>query len=271
MEVKGEFVDVDIPRSRIYVSNTKQELKTNPMSEHDENDNTLLQHRYRFQSDIAAIHFHVILMTGKLYTQEQIDCCQGAFHCFNCTRPIEGKMIFYPTQLTIINEFEVNPIPHCRPACAYRSVQDLPTNKNKLLNLFFLMYGPHIVCAPPRFLLFIPGGLTLEEYHQRIDEKYLITVSRQENIRSFFGVMVVSCTLFKNHQLVKDVVAFNDELNMERKSTIGPSRSRDNSNLDIVELSSKPLDQTKISQVFAMDPNSFQRGHVNPFVVTRKT
>jgi hypothetical protein len=139
----------------------------------------------------------------------------------------------------------------------YRTVQDLPNNADRLTNMF-LMYGANITCAPPRFLLYVPGGFDLVKYHQIIDDQIVV----QEELpftRSLHAPIFLTFTLFKDHQLVPDVVAYIDEMLTEKKNTIGPARNRDNSDLKILELEPKKLTQSKLAEMFQFEPASFQR------------
>ena len=172
-----------------------------------------------------------------------------------------GLVYFYPEKFhPQTSEPYCNPIPHCRKECVYRTIQNMPNNGD-LLALLFLMYGPDIHCAPPNFLLVVPGGLTLEKYHETIDQKLIIN-QEEPYIRSFMAPLFVSCTLFKNHQLVNEAVAYIDQANDANHTTpLGPTRVRDDSELTIIPLEPKKLANSLISQVFQVDPNSFNRSN----------
>jgi hypothetical protein len=247
MALNGTYRDVPIPRSNIYVSSNSGANKGS------------VKQKYKFQSDVSSFHFFLVLKTGDLYTQEDIEECKGKYSCHNCHRKIMHKIYFYPEIFNPqTNEATCNPIPHCRTACLYRTVQDMPNNADLLTNLF-LMYGHEIICAPERFLLSIPGGLSEEQYHKVIDDNLLIR-KEEPYIRSFHAPIYISCTLFKDHQFVPDTVSFIDEMMVERKNAIGPSRIRDNSDLQVLELEPKQLTHTKLSEMFNFEPSSFNRG-----------
>ena len=100
------------------------------------------------------------------YTPETITSAAGSVSCYNCTMKIKDRIYFYPTRVDNFQSFMMAPIPHCRPACALRTIVDKRPTYNEL-SLFFAFYGPDVKCAPPRSLLYIPnGGMSLEEYHQ---------------------------------------------------------------------------------------------------------
>jgi len=247
-KVHGSFRQVDVPRPNIYISGSAAA-----------GGSALPRRKYRFSSEVGSCHFYLILQCGLLYTEEEVTNCQGKYHCHNCTRPIPRRIYFYPEEFDPrTNEPICNPIPHCRTACVYRTVQDL-TNNGDLLTNFFLMFGHDVIIAPERFLLSIPGGLSLDEYHKVIDDK-LIIQREEPHIRSCHAAIFISCTLFKNHQLVPDTVAFIDEMQVERKNAMGPSRIRDNSDLKVMEMPPKRLQTTKLSDMFTVEPSSFQRG-----------
>jgi hypothetical protein len=237
----GFLDDADFPRSRIYVSTRKpQESK-----------------KYTFQTKEGSFHFFLALNSGANYSQEIISNCKGSLSCFNCSKPIEKQIYFYPTEYTKIGEFLCSPIPHCRPGCCLRSVQDHQNNYDLLSN-FYLMYGSNVVCAPPRFLLYVPGGLTHEKYHHTLDDN-LVVQEETSIVRSYLAPVYVSCTFLKGHQLVKDVISLIEELSIESKTSVGPSRSRDNSKLNVVELPTKDLFKTKLSETFTIDPSSYRQ------------
>ena len=66
----------------------------------------------------------------------------------------------------------------------------------------------------------------------------------------------VSCTHLRNHQLVPDVIALTEEMGIESKTAAGPGRTRDNSELKVVELETPDLTHTSLSRMFAIDPAS---------------
>lgn len=275
-KVKGFYRDVQVPRSSIYVSaqNQSQNVHQKPAS-------TLTQKRkYVLKSHSGALHFYLIMRADDNYTEEDVSNCQGQHDCHNCGRPIFGPICFYPEKIDAkTREPTCNPTPHCRPGCAYRTLQDLENNSD-LLTHFFLIYGPDVTCAPPRFLLTIPGVLTpepkrfpeesltawktrrqklrWERYHQIMDDQ-LVVQKECSYIRSLKAPVYLSCTLFHNHQLVPDTVAYIYETTIDRKNAMGPSRTRDNSDLKVVELPPKSLKKTKLSDMFAVEASSFGR------------
>lgn len=246
---QGFFRNVAIPRSSIYVSSSGMK---------EAEDKVANKKKYKFESNVTTFHFFLILRAGVHYTEEDIQDCQGKYSCHNCGRKIMGPIYFYPEEFDCqTNDATCSPIPHCRVECVYRTLQDMKNNADLLTN-FFLLYGHDITCAPERFLLVIPGGLNIEAYHKAIDDK-LIIQQHPSYIRGCFGPVFISSTLFQNHQLVPDTVAFLDEMTIVTKNTIGPSRNRDNSDLKVVELAPKKLIDTKLAEVFSFEPTSFDR------------
>lgn len=247
MEFKGGvFRQVQLPKSSVYVS--AEPDQTEPQKQ-----------KYKFASTAGAFHFFLALTSGENYTSEEIENCQGKYRCYNCQRPIPGAMYFYPEQFHFqTNEPTCNPIPHCRPECVLRTLHDMP-NKDELLTNFFLMYGHEYLSAPPRFLLHIPGGLTIEAYHKTIDEGFLMD-KQDPLVRGLMAPVFVSCTLFKDHRLVPETIGLLAELSRESTTTIGPSRNRDDSGLEVVALKPESLTGANIAQVFQFDPASFRPG-----------
>lgn len=245
METKtqGSFRNVTVPRSSIYVS----EKGVEPVKE-----------KYKFESNVSSFHFFLIMTSGQGYTQEDIKAANGKYSCFNCCKKIMGQIYFYPEKFDPqTNEAACNPTPHCGLPCLYRTVQDISNNTDLLTNLF-LMYGQDFVCAPPRFLLFVPGGLTVEEYAQ-VSQDSLVIQNHESHIRGIFAPVYLSCTLFKDHQLVPDTVAMIDTMEIPDKKTIGPSRTRNNADLKVLELQTKKLMNTNLSQIFEFETASFGR------------
>ena len=236
----GKLEDVDFPRSDIYVSaniNQKKEM-------------------FKYHTKEGSFHFFLMLNAGVHYTQEQVEHCNGYYDCYNCGRAIMENVYMYPEEITARSETICSPLPHCRPSCCLRTVEDIPNNHD-LKACFFFMYGGNIRCAPPRMLLYIPGRLTLEEYHDTIDNS--LVVQQETNIvRSFMAPTFLSCTFLKDHQLVPDVMALIEEMSIESKTAVGPGRTRDNNHVNIVNLSTTDLTKTGLSKTFVIDPSSFR-------------
>ena len=234
-----------LPRSTIYISSdVAQQPASTP--------------KHRFKTDISKFHFFLILKAGSHYTLDILKECGGQYECHNCRRKIMKQMYFYPEIfLAQIDEPICNIIPHCRTSCIYRTLQDMPNNCDLLIN-FFLMDGHDIVCAPPRFLLVIPGGYTIEEYHQVIDKGQVIQ-QEEPLIQSFFAPIYISSTMQSGHQLLDDIVTYIDEMRIQKKSSLGPSRTRDDADHHVVALQTKALTDTPLAQVFNTEPSSFDR------------
>jgi hypothetical protein len=199
----------------------------------------------------AVIHFFLIHDAGANYTEDIVKNCQNSFKCFNCNKSIEKQIYFYPQEYTQLGDFICSPIPHCSKPCVLRTISDIPNNSNLLSN-FFLMYGPNVNCAPPRECLYLPGGLTLEQYHS-MDEIRIEIDSRE--VRSFLAPKYYSITMFKNHQLVDESKKIIELLTAETKSSIGPQRSREQNDMTVVVMPSSN-NLSNISSVFALDPMS---------------
>jgi hypothetical protein len=243
-DTTGGFLDdTDFPRSKIYVSTKSGKQKK----------------KYTFQTKEGSFHFYLAFNPGVNYTQEMVSNCQGQLKCYNCAGQIEKQVYFYPHTYTKHAEFVSSPIPHCRPSCVLRTVHDIPNNFD-LMGIFYLMYGSTVSCAPPRHLLYVPGGLSHEAYHHTIDDKLVIHEEQGNTVRSYLSPMYTSCTFLKGHQLVKDVVALIGELSMESKTSVGPTRNRDNSKLNVVELPTNDLFKTYLSDTFSIDSASYRVG-----------
>lgn len=237
----GFLKEVRFPRSKIYVSTRSKSRKK----------------KYRFKSKEGSFHFFLRLDAGKNYDQETVLKCRGKYRCLNCSRAIQEAIYFYPIEYTKKAEFVCDPAPHCRSSCALRSAMDTKNNFD-LNSIFYLMYGANVVCAPPRRLLYLPGGPSVEEYHKMIDDSMVVNEETKQ-LRSFIAPVYFSCTFLKNHQLVPDVTSLIEEVTLDTKISVGPSRSRDDSDLTVVELPSRDPFKTRLSETFSIDPASYRQ------------
>ncbi len=230
----GFFRKTIFPESKIYVS-SGSEIKRNFVISAEPPD--------------AVIHFFLVHDTGANYTEEIVKNCLGKISCFNCNRSIQGQIYFYPQEYTQLGDFICSPIPHCSKPCALRTISDISNNSNLLSN-FFLMYGPNVECPPPRECLYLPGGLTLEQYHNM---EGIRIESDSREVRAFLAPKYYSITMFKNHQLVDESKKIIEFLTMETKSSIGPQRSREQDDMTIVVMPTSN-NLSNISSVFTLDP-----------------
>lgn len=248
-------VEVEIekpPHSSIFVTPSRNKGPA-PSSSATPLHNSDLQDGEESKPGVGDItHFRTLV--GK----EEIDPaivrrCQGAHACFNCGREIKGKIYFYPVTYSKLGEFGCSPIPHCRPGCALRSVHDL-RNKFDLVSLFHTMYGVNVTAAPPRSLLFVKDGLSLERYHSFMDNDVLLE-EEEENIRSFMAPLRIAGAVFKNRVLSPQSVGAIDECSKTEYHTMGMDDTEDAgaSTCELSEVS--PLDNL-VSRVFDIDPSS---------------
>jgi hypothetical protein len=230
----------EYPISRVYVSDEKRAYTCVPKSD-----------------PTKVIHYFLIHDAGAHYTPEIVKNCKSRYRCYNCSQPIENQIFFYVLDYDTMGQFTCSPIPHCCEECALRTITDIPNNSDLLSN-FFLMYGPTISCPPPRVLLFLPGGLSLEQYHEcaaknvRIEEDSL-------QVRSFLAPKYYSVTMFENHQLVQVAKDIIDAMALESKSSIGPQRSREQSTMNVVTM---PINNglSNLASTFVLDPASTREG-----------
>ena len=117
------------------------------------------KHRVIQYNDVVQIHIK------DIFSDDMIHNCQGKCQCYNCNRPIQGRICFRPLSLNAMEQIMVSPIPHCSPSCVMRSIKDGSYDAQDHMMLFYILYGKDVVCAPPRALLYLPGGLTLDQYH----------------------------------------------------------------------------------------------------------
>lgn len=238
----GYSVVPTFPRSQIYVSSNSK----SPQSDQ--------KHKYTTHTKNSVKHFFLVLTVGKNYNVEDVKQCNGLFNCYNCTRPIMEQMYFYPTESAIYDTFICSPIPHCSPSCCLRTLNDL-SNNGSMKELFYLFYGGDVICAPPRSLLFIPGGLSVEEYHSKCETNQVVDC-QSKIIRFFIAPMYVSSSCVENFQLITDTRAFIEECKIQSKISVAPERTRDNNGLVVKELNALSLKDNRISNIFEIDPSS---------------
>ncbi len=249
-KVRGKYrTNISVVRPPIFVSPDT--------SEHDSELKSIPKQRYI--SNIGSQHFYVVLTAYTHYSPEDIECCNSKYKCYNCTQPIFKRIYFYPEKRDNNGTFYMNCLPHCCRECTLRTVMDI-NNNHHLISLFYFIYGKDVLAAPSRALLFIPGGLSIEEYHKRIKESTVVQIEKP-NFRQCFSPMYVSSTLYKDHKLVENVVDFIDELSKDNKSIIGPSKERDNSQLVVKEIRNEKLSKGLPARIFAIDKSSFMQNN----------
>jgi hypothetical protein len=117
--------------------------------------------------------------------------------CFNCNRPLSSVPDVHYTPVAVSGaDFTYGPWPHCRPECVMRTAYDTPCNSTEAIRLAYMRYGKSICPAPPRILLFLSSGVTLEQYHTLIDHKLVIHHESVDDIWSFPAPMYSSESFF---------------------------------------------------------------------------
>lgn len=217
-------------------------------------------------NNVASKHVIILFTPGTHYTNEIISNCGGKYRCYNCQRWITEQIFFYPTEYQLEEDtFLCSAIPHCAKHCALRTVHDVPNNFD-LLSVFFLLYGSGVICAPPRYLLYVPGGLSIEEYHQFVQQGQVLN-SESRLIRSFIAPMYISSTLLSGYQLNPMVVNMvdNDLNNHTSKinGTATPSsnahysnpcqKQNQNQNQSSIECQGRTSFFSKIARTFEVD------------------
>jgi hypothetical protein len=83
------------------------------------------------------------------------------------------------------------------------------------------MYKSIVYSAPPRSLLYVPNGLTLERYHALIDSEIVVD-EEPPNIRAFMAPLYISSTFLKDYTLPQSTVSSIDTVLTERRVFLGP-------------------------------------------------
>ncbi len=246
----------DVSRSTIYRSEGVQFLKRT----------TTVHVEGRSQ----RLHMFMIWTSGMNYTQEQLDECNGAFNCYNCNRPIKKEIVFYPLYKTKTGVPVFHPTPHCTQGCAYRTVLNLPNNYD-LLGVWTLIYGAEVKPVPDRLLLFLPGGMSMEQYHTVAEQGAMYGVERA-HVRSFLAPVYVSAVLMdpNKHALYQEVAQEIESLHLESETplqqpaTNGTATAvQDQQHRTVVNLLVRKPGDSKLASVFSMDPASSRGLPVN--------
>lgn len=229
---------MDLPRPVICISEKKKEKQKITQ--------TFKKRKY---------HFILLLTCGQNYTRERI--LQNDFQdaCFNCSRRVKGNLYFYPVDYhEKMERFISNPLPHCRPECAKRTMMGKDNNTD-CLNFFKLMYG-NVIPAPPRELLYIPGGDSLEEYHKKIDDK-IVQETFENYIIPFFANMYVSSTMVgEDFKILKDIHNSMYEYSQINQASL--SQRRPAADRNTVSLSFKDPSNNHLKSIFSLDNSDVQ-------------
>lgn len=208
------------------------------------------------QSKTHPVAFRLILNPG--YTDDEVNQCQGRYSCMLCDRPIPHRMYFIPKKQLVTKEFVCDPVPYCRVECCFRGMLDTPNNFD-LKTVFVMMYGKKIRAAPPRRTLKVKGGFTLDQFHEFIDSLHTMEEEPQ-HIRAFICPLYLSSSIMEGFQPLTEAQRLMDELHIERKTVMGPSKTRDNEALNIVTLDTKYIDQTPVADSYPLEKSSFEAG-----------
>ena len=245
LEVVGEYKDVTVPRSKMFIS---KELK-----EADKNNIKSLV----FGNENAKEHFYLIMNPDQLYTTEMVNQCQGRISCFYCHRPIPQQIYFYPLEFMGGKSFRVSPLPHCRRECAFAVVISL---KSELLSALFPQMWGLTTSAPPREMLWL--GLSIKDFHNMCDKQQVCEYSETPKVRALLAPVYITSTLFKNHQLVPDVIKLISDMEAEEREALGPNGTEDSLQDNIIALEARKIIHSEPSKVFSLDPSTFR--HLPP-------
>lgn len=184
-----------VPVSHVYSNESKQQPSSS---------SSLL----KFNQDGMKETIYFFLVFYVQFTQEEIDCCNGKRKCYNCNNLILHRIFFAP-ESHINNTFGCFPFPHCRKACARRTIEDLPNHCN-YITYFTLMHGV-VLPAPPRCLLYL--GVEIDVYHKMIDDNILVQQETSSHVRSVLCPVYISTSfMLPNYTMPKEAVLCSDGL-----------------------------------------------------------
>jgi hypothetical protein len=116
------------------------------------------------------------------------------------------------------------------------------------------MYGD-MDAAPARELLFLPGGLTLDKYHELTDRHVAIELE-PPNVQSFVGPIFLSYSVLSDHQMVASSLQALEKLASQSAVDITQTPPV-NLQSRVVTLPPHNLFQTPLN-MFDADSGSFQ-------------
>lgn len=183
----------------------------------------------KFTVNINNKTIHAFLEWQISYSPEEIEDCKGKYNCYNCQIPV-NRIYFYPTLYNKHEQFGCCAWPHCSPSCTLRTVLDLPNHEN-LITYHFLMYGI-VQPSPPRFMLYVPGGVSLPQYHE-LTANNVVIQQDSKHVRSFLCPSYVSSSYMPNFQMSEAAIQATDAMANEHE---GPKRARDMNKVRILEL-----------------------------------
>lgn len=123
-------------------------------------------------------------------------------YCYNCGVLITGKPHTRPRTRQSGGVFGCDQVPCCRPGCLLRVCYD--EGDTSSLGYFREIYGTEVVCAPPRSLLYIPGGMDLKIYHRSMDSNKHI-IEEPVDIRTALLPTIVTTVYIEEYPMLGDV------------------------------------------------------------------
>jgi hypothetical protein len=185
------------------------------------------------------------------YSEDELYQCRGRYSCTNCDRAIATRIFLMPKKQTREGKMYYDAAPYCRVACVYRGLLEMK-NHFDYLSLFVLVYGAHVRPAPPRRLLKIKGGLSLEAYHQAIEGDRQWTEEATEHIRPFVCPVYMTSTLMQGN--TPSTLCFLGGVSKQDHGSMGPLPDRTTRQSSVTTLHSKPVLDTSLASVFPTFP-----------------
>lgn len=212
--------------------------------------------RFEFREVESGRPTFFYLVHHSHYTQELIDDCRSRLHCFHCGRAIVGRVRFFPLEFTKQDVPVMDQLPHCRPECA-KATCSLRANNMNLISCFHLMYGPNVQCAPPREILYLPNGVSMQRFHEMIDEHLVMDLQQDTNVKAMMAPVYLSGCIFNNNVIPLEAQSALKSMIHEPPAILThstQSMERDNSSA-VVEL---PMhaDFSTIAATFTVDEES---------------
>ena len=223
--------NVTIPRSTIFVNETD----TLP---------TVRNSKKKLSSGITKLIF------DHAYDADTIMNCKGNHSCYNCSCPIHGRIYFIPVSFDKFGQPTFSPLSHCGKSCVLRTCVDMSMKYENYLSFFYRFYGHNVKCAPPRGLLYIPNGMTKEQYVDTLDEDTVYEFE-EPNILPFFAPVVVSHTLLNKNQVDDGTKMVIDEHYEDIEKFVKKTlKNKPQSNRVVITLPSSDKIKPKVSETF---------------------
>ena len=133
------------------------------------------------------------------------------------------------------------------------------------MSTWILVYGSDVRPVPDRMLLYLPGGMKLEQYHAQADVGVVYEIEKSDCVRSFIAPVYVSASLLdpEHHVLLQESSAEIEGMHLESETPLQVYAGNYDhpANVHIVNVPVRNSASSKIANVFAVDTASSRLQH----------